>query len=68
MDSIKNYLPTLARLLLCSLFIWDGVLQLRDPAGTMTYFTSLHIPAPPYSCGMVTPSMPSAPISRTISG
>ena len=46
MDSIKNYLPTLARLLLCSLFIWDGVLQLRDPAGTMTYFTSLHIPAP----------------------
>ena len=46
MDSMKIYLPTLARLLLCSLFIWDGVLQLRDPAGTMTYFTSLHIPAP----------------------
>ena len=32
--------------MLCSLYIWDGVLQLRDPAGTMTYFTSLHIPAP----------------------
>ena len=46
MNSMKIYLPTLARLLLCSLFIWDGVLQLRDPAGTMTYFTSLHIPAP----------------------
>ena len=29
----KDYLPALARLLLCSLFIWDGVLQLRDPAG-----------------------------------
>ena len=42
----KDYLPALARLLLCSLFIWDGVVQLRDPAGTMTYFTSLHIPAP----------------------
>jgi len=42
----KDYLPTLARLLLCSLFIWDGVLQLRDPGGTVNYFTSLHIPSP----------------------
>jgi putative oxidoreductase len=44
--SIHDYWPMLARLLMCSLFIWDGVLQLRDPAGTMQYFTSLHIPAP----------------------
>ena len=43
----KDYLPALARLLMCSLFIWDGVVQLRDPAGTVTYFTSLHIPSPP---------------------
>src|SRR5262249_9545979 len=42
----KDYFPVLARLLLCSLFIWDGVLQLRDPAGTVNYFTSLDIPAP----------------------
>jgi putative oxidoreductase len=42
----QDYLPTLARLLLCSLFIWDGVLQLRDPAGTVDYFTSLNIPSP----------------------
>lgn len=42
----KDYLPTLARLLMCSLFIWDGVLQLRDPAGTVNYFTSLNIPSP----------------------
>ena len=42
----QDYLPTLARLLMCSLFIWDGVLQLRDPAGTVQYFTSLNIPAP----------------------
>jgi putative oxidoreductase len=41
-----DYLPTLARVLMCSLFIWDGVLQLRDPAGTAAYFTSLNIPAP----------------------
>jgi putative oxidoreductase len=43
----KDYLPALARLLMCSLFLWDGVLQLRDPAGTVNYFTSLHVPTPP---------------------
>jgi putative oxidoreductase len=43
---INDYLPVLARLLMCSLFIWDGVLQLRDPAGTVQYFTSLHVPMP----------------------
>jgi putative oxidoreductase len=43
---LNDYLPTLARLLMCSLFIWDGVLQLRDPAGTVQYFTSLHVPTP----------------------
>ncbi len=42
----KDYLPALARLLLCSLFIWDGVLQLRDPAGTVNYFASLNVPSP----------------------
>jgi putative oxidoreductase len=42
----KDYLPTLARLLMCSLFIWDGVLQLRDPAGTVNFFDSLNVPAP----------------------
>jgi putative oxidoreductase len=45
-NSNRNYLPTLARVLMCSLFIWDGVLQLRDPPGTAAYFTSLNIPAP----------------------
>jgi putative oxidoreductase len=43
---LDDYLPALARLLMSSLFIWDGVLQLRDPAGTVQYFTSLHVPAP----------------------
>ncbi len=42
----KDYLPALARLLLCSLFIWEGVLQLRDPAATVQYLTSLNIPSP----------------------
>ena len=42
----RDYLPALARLLLCSLFIWDGVLQLRDPAGTASYFESVNVPSP----------------------
>ena len=42
----RDYLPALARALICSLFIWDGVLQLRDPAGTVNYFESLNVPAP----------------------
>jgi putative oxidoreductase len=42
----KTFLLPLARMLMSSLFIWDGVLQLRNPAGTAAYFTSLGIPAP----------------------
>jgi putative oxidoreductase len=42
----RDYLPALARLLMCSLFIWDGVLQLRNPVGTADYFASLHVPSP----------------------
>ena len=42
----KDYLPVLARLLMCSLFLWDGVHQLRDAAGTVQYMASLNIPAP----------------------
>jgi putative oxidoreductase len=42
----QDYLPALARLLMCGLFIWDGVLQLRDPSETVSYFTSLNIPLP----------------------
>ena len=42
----KDYLPALARLLMCSLFIWDGMHQLGDPAGTVQYLTSLNVPSP----------------------
>ena len=28
------------------LFIWDGILQLRDPSGTAKYFASVHVPIP----------------------
>jgi len=46
MPALKAYLPPLARFLMCSLFIWDGVLQLRDPSGTADYIASLEIPMP----------------------
>jgi putative oxidoreductase len=29
-----------------SLFIWDGVLQLRSPGGFAQYFASIHLPVP----------------------
>ena len=44
--ALNSYLPVLARLLMCSLFIWDGVLQLRNPAAAVEYFTSLDVPMP----------------------
>jgi putative oxidoreductase len=46
MSAVKNYLPPLARLLMASLFIWDGFLQLRDPGGTAKYFADVHVPMP----------------------
>jgi len=44
--AIKSYLPALARVLMSGLFVWEGVLQLRDPASTADYFASLDIPMP----------------------
>jgi len=46
MPNKTTYLLALARLLMSSLFVWDGVLQLRNPAGTIQYFTSVHVPIP----------------------
>jgi putative oxidoreductase len=40
------YLLPLARLLMASLFIWDGVQELRDANGTAQYFASVHVPIP----------------------
>ena len=43
---MKTYLLPLARVLMSSLFIWDGVLQLRNPVGTAQYFASIQVPIP----------------------
>ena len=44
--ALNSYLPVLARLLMCGLFICEGVLQLRNPAAAVDYFTSLDVPMP----------------------
>jgi putative oxidoreductase len=44
MHAMQTYLTPLARLLMSSLFIWEGILQLRDPAGTATYFANVNVP------------------------
>jgi putative oxidoreductase len=44
MDNMKTWLTPLGRLLLSSVFIWTGVSQLRDPAGTGQYFEHVHMP------------------------
>jgi putative oxidoreductase len=42
----KAFLLPVARLLMSSLFIWDGIVQLRNPGGTAQYFASVQVPAP----------------------
>ena len=44
--SSKAFLLLFARLLMSSLFVWDGVVQLRNPGGTARYFARVHVPAP----------------------
>jgi putative oxidoreductase len=46
MHNLRKYLLPLARLLMSSLFIWDGVEQLRNPSATADYFESVNIPVP----------------------
>src|SRR5262249_6216484 len=49
LSSMRNpraYLLALARLLMSSLFIWDGVIQLRNPGAAAQYFASVNVPLP----------------------
>jgi len=45
----RAFLLPLARLLMSSLFVWDGIVQLRNPGSTAQYFASVHVPAPDFS-------------------
>lgn len=49
MAGLKTYLPPLARFLMSSLFVWEGILQLRNPSDTAGYFASVRVPAPDVS-------------------
>ena len=42
----RAFLLPLARLLMSSLFIWDGIVMLRNPGGTARFFATVHIPLP----------------------
>ena len=44
--SSNAFLLLFARLMMSSLFVWDGVVQLRNPVGTARYFARVHVPAP----------------------
>jgi len=46
MHTMKVYLIPIARVLMSSLFIWDGILQLRDLGTTVEFLDSLNIPLP----------------------
>ena len=46
MPTIRAYLLALARILMSSLFIWDAILQLRNPGAAIRYFASVHVPLP----------------------
>src|SRR4029450_9627896 len=43
MDNLATYLPPLGRLLMSSLFIWDGINQLLSPSVFAQYFVSVHV-------------------------
>ncbi len=45
-DNFKFYLAPFGRLLMSSLFLWEGVHQTLNPGGTARYFASVHVPVP----------------------
>ena len=51
----KAFLLPLARVLMSSLFVWDGVGMLRNPGGTAQYFASVHLPMPDLAIWFASP-------------
>jgi putative oxidoreductase len=52
----KAFLLPLARVLMSSLFIWDGIVMLRNPSSTAHYFASVHVPAPNLAVWLAIPT------------
>jgi putative oxidoreductase len=46
MHAIRNYFLLTGRFLMSSLFVWEGFVQLRDPAAAAKYFASVNVPMP----------------------
>lgn len=52
MTSVQRYLPVLGRVLLAVLFVMSGISKLTDPAGTIGYIQSAHLPLPNIAYGI----------------
>jgi putative oxidoreductase len=46
MHLIRDYFLLTGRLLMSSLFIWEGFVQLRNPVAATKYFASVNVPMP----------------------
>jgi len=46
MHAMNAFLALFGRLLMSSIFIYEGVALLRNPGGFTKYFASVHVPAP----------------------
>ena len=52
MLSAQRYLPVFGRLLIGILFVFSGIGKLSDPAGTIGYIQSAHLPLPQIAYGV----------------
>jgi putative oxidoreductase len=46
MQAARNYLLAVGRVLMSSLFLWEGFAQLRNSAVTVKYFAGVNVPMP----------------------
>jgi len=46
MHAVRNCMLAVGRLLMSSLFIWEGFVQLRNPVAATKYFASVNVPMP----------------------
>ena len=52
MSSVQSILPGFGRRLIGILFVFSGIGKLSDPAGTIGYIQSAHLPLPQIAYGV----------------